>query len=352
MEGVKQMDLARTIVEFVVELGIREIKTDPRRSIRKLVDMGAHFAKGHFQKQFFRMAQNTLKNESSPYYAWVQGMAENVDHHTLTTLGINLGWESWTIGAKQIRALEANQGFNIPWSLTFYVNSQHDAMSQAAYRRLIAEGKSLGIFSYVFFIETEATALETIYELIPQEPNCAFILFLEPQAVTPQVVDQLSACHNLAVSLNSRAVGWETSAQLLARAGCICGIHYDYCSQEDVRHIVSGEWLQKALPSAFAICIAADDCPLENSSAVYTYVKATRNGPPYPIMLLDYYADSLYVDQIISDSPCFLGILADGTAIKYANNHRQSTGQTLEKVGLTEILKQHYRKENSVTSSQ
>ena len=93
----------RMLVEGVIDRSLRAIRDDPRRGLRKLVDMGADCATGRLQKRFLRMAQDMLENEDSPYYDMVVSAAEAVDHHKIKTFGINFGWNCLTVGAGQIR---------------------------------------------------------------------------------------------------------------------------------------------------------------------------------------------------------------------------------------------------------
>ena len=99
--------LTRTITESVVDRCIREIEEDPKRSVRKLVDLGRQLARGRFQRQYLDLTQKMLEDEESPYYTLVRNVVRKADHDAIKTFGINLGLGSWTNGARIIRALEA-----------------------------------------------------------------------------------------------------------------------------------------------------------------------------------------------------------------------------------------------------
>ena len=57
--------LTRTITESVVDRCIREIEEDPKRSVRKLVDLGRQLARGRFQRQYLDLTQKMLEDEES-----------------------------------------------------------------------------------------------------------------------------------------------------------------------------------------------------------------------------------------------------------------------------------------------
>lgn len=102
------------MAESIVRRSFFEIKKDPKRAIRKLVDIGQETAGGRLQQKFMAMAQQLLKKDDSPYYLLIQNTIKQVDEERLLTFGMNLGWNSFTQGAKQIRSNEEKLGFNIP----------------------------------------------------------------------------------------------------------------------------------------------------------------------------------------------------------------------------------------------
>lgn len=82
----------RVMVKTIVKKAIRDIKIDPERTIRNLVDMALQFADSQFQKQFYSSAQHLLSNEQSGYYGLVKDSVSKVEEDTLLTFCMNLGY--------------------------------------------------------------------------------------------------------------------------------------------------------------------------------------------------------------------------------------------------------------------
>lgn len=97
---MENQSVIKAAIQSAVSKGIRDIRRDPNRSIRKLVDLGMQFGKGSNQKSFFTDAQSALKNRRSAYYPLVTSLIRNVDEQTLQTLGLNVGYMSWNYGRK------------------------------------------------------------------------------------------------------------------------------------------------------------------------------------------------------------------------------------------------------------
>ena len=107
----------KVVIETIVKKTLDEMRRSPELSIRRLVDMALDHSIGRFQKNFFEAAQAMLEDDLSPYYDLIQEVADNVSRDKLVRFGMNLGYNSCTMGANTIRIIEAAEKFNVPWSV-------------------------------------------------------------------------------------------------------------------------------------------------------------------------------------------------------------------------------------------
>lgn len=331
----------RVLVETVIDSSLRSLTDDPKRSLRKLVDLGESCAAGRLQKRFLRMAQDMLEKEDSPYYDMVCSAVETVDHSKLKTFGMNFGWNCLTVGAKQIRAYEQEHRHNVPWELTLHIGSRNSDLKACDYRELICQAKALGIYSYFLFPEEEGVALETAFSLVNAEKDCDFMLFLPRGTAAAQYADRLRQPDNLMIAVDSSGAGWTESALCLRGNGCLYAIYRQYASGKDVEDIVSGQWAQRILPYAgiAALCVAGADCSMGRSRKVYRYALDSRLQQRYPMLIIDLYLDSLATDICISDGGCFVGILPDGGITEYCEGHERGTRDSVRAAPLAELLR-------------
>ncbi|MBQ8401413.1 MAG: hypothetical protein IJX14_05735, partial [Clostridia bacterium] len=172
-------DVRRVLIESMIRRTLDDMKENPGRGTRNLIDLGMNFAKGRFQQQFFHEAQEMLENESSAYYPMVQDIVTHVDNDRLLTFGMNIGYNSCTIGAKTIRQIEAEKRFDVPWALTLETNG----WSAGQLDSVIAQGEVLGIHTWQLF--TGESPLRHL-PVISSHENSAFILFMRPQTISRQ----------------------------------------------------------------------------------------------------------------------------------------------------------------------
>ncbi len=319
--------LTKTTLESVVDNGLRELAGDTDRSLRKLVDLGRMCAKGRFQKHFFGLMDTMLsREERSPYYDLVRALVRTVDHQALRTFGINIGWESWTVGASRIRAYERERGYNIPWSLTFTLDGGGpEAMAEADYRRVLSEAKAKGICTFFCFVGRRWEALNLALDLAGGAPECAFLLFLPPELVDAGAVSGLKRRPNILTLLDTSRPGWADAARRLEGEGRFYGFFRPYAGGEAVEDICSGRWAEGLLghTGAIAMTVAAEDCPLRDRARVRDWALAARTEQRYPLVPMDFYPDILLVDGIVSDGEWrYLGCRADGTATVYREGER------------------------------
>ena len=110
-----EQSVNRIMVNTIVKKAIHDLKSDPERTVRNLIDMALKFADSRFQQQFYSGAQSLLTNEKSAYYDLVKDTVVQVNEETLLTFGMNLGYNGLYEGSKKIRS---EQNYNIPWTVS------------------------------------------------------------------------------------------------------------------------------------------------------------------------------------------------------------------------------------------
>ena len=219
---------SRTLIELAVKRALKSIEDDPKRSIRNMVDLGAYFSGGRFQKRFLEKIQVMLKNEKSAYYKLVQDTVSNVAHERLLTFGMNLGYNSCTYGAKRIRELEAAEGHNIPWAISVDIGSHGLQKTFNRYASLVDEGEELGIYTWLFFMEEER---QGIWSLIEEHPDSAFVLFCESYILTTDFMNRVSEFNNVMLMVEYHASASEICMQLRNRH-LLYGVYYRYSAED------------------------------------------------------------------------------------------------------------------------
>lgn len=294
---MEQKEMMRMIVSAVAEQAIREIDADPRRGLRKMVDLGRELANGPSQQGFFRLTQAMLADPDSPYYALLGRTVRQTRREALREFAVNLGWNCWTVGAQRLRQREAAGAYQIPWALTLLLDGTEDG---AALRNLLEEGQELGCFGTICFAEHPAGA-QTAFALAQAAPENAFALFAPP-AVWDEAMTAQAAAHLNVMGSVETAEGFAQAADRLCQAGCLYGAHRFYRDEADVQEILSGAWIERMQAHAglTMTAVAAPDCPPGYAQRVGQYMLACRTAQRYSILPIDFFADERRVNRIVS----------------------------------------------------
>lgn len=332
--------LTNIILDIAIDKGLKEIRVNSKRGIRNLVDLGAHFAKGRFQVDFYKMAQRMLEFEDSSYYDLIFKTVNNVNNNILKEFGINIGLNSWTYGANTIRNFEKDNGYNIPWTIIFdFVTPTKNPMELLDLLDIITQGKEVGIYTYMIFIDKDFNGKEDLFKVINDNSDCAFLLFGTPNSIVERDIVRIKECNNLSISIYMDNIDEEflSIIGLLKENKCLYGI-YNYYKDENVDEILSNNWIEKVikLNCTYAFLISSNDCNKQNIKKVSSYIRETKTNQKYPIFLMDFFEDIKYVDGIISVEPCFVGFLYDGRVI--LNDADNYSELSFKKVNLKEIL--------------
>lgn len=289
--------IARTLIQTVVRQKLNAIKSDPERSLRNLVDMGLSFAVGGEQKRFLQQAQHALQDENSAYYRIIYDMALHVDTEHLMGFGMNLGYNSLTAGARTIRRLESECGYDIPWCLTLAIDRKGYTAHESDYTNLIEQGKRLGIYTYLIIAPELPVGLFT---LLRQQKDCAFLLFTSPDELTGDVIDIMAQLYHVMPVIRF-GDGAEAVCDAMRRREMLYSVFLPYHPEELESISGDGDVLDTEQFHAPLTIFMSYTAPEKGqSSPFYRRIIAARNDLHTQTIPVDLWEDLRYVDGALS----------------------------------------------------
>ena len=310
-----ESSISKILVGSIVKRTLKEMKENPDRGIRNLVDMALQFSDGRFQEDFFTTAQAMLQNENSAYYHLVREVVTHADTDRLYTFGMNLGYNGCTVGAQRIRENEEKLGCNIPWTVPIQVSTDNFADKEPKYQAAIRSGENLGIYSWMLFCGSQP---KCVLPLVKTHPDSAFCLFCEPEGLTSEFLDEAGESYNLMLVIRYD----EDAGELYSRLrdlGLLYSAWFSY-GQKDLQSIVNGDlfYSVQQFSPAFTVLLPEQGCPDAISRLVYQTVRQARKEQRYHTMLWDLKGDNSTVDHIISDDVCCVLFDTDGNLCNWS----------------------------------
>ena len=328
------------LIETVVRRTLMDIKDNPDRTIRNLIDMALHFAEGKFEQDFFSGARRMLDDDRSAYYALGRDIAMHVDMENLVRFGMNVGYNGCVVGAKRIRETEAAKHFNIPWSLTLMIDPKRFDKLSDRYHDVIHQANDLGI--HTFLIRTNAH-MQKLLPLAKAHLDSAFILFCGAEDVTEDLISEIQSMHHLMIAVRLSDKADEACARLQS-AKRLYALDVPY-GEEEAHGIASGELLNtaQALHPAFVLFTPKSSCPANLSERVYAGIRQAREMQQYATIPLDTVHDFSVIDSIISNEPSSACFDENGVLWTSADQSKRQTKSLFESP-LSDILRNVFPK--------
>lgn len=301
--------LPRTLIETLVRKAIHELPKAPKRCMRNLVDMALNFSDGRMQNRFFTKIQQLLRNSNSSYYELIPDVAAAVDTDRILTFALNVGYNSCTVGVKQIRDVEQKQHFSVPWSISLAISGSAYARQEEQYHALIRQGVALGVYAWMLYAQDDPVCA---LKLAAGHPECAFVLHCRPVQVDADLLEAALPVSNLMFAVQ-HTDGVEEACRLLRAQRFLYAVYHIY-EDAQVDAILSGALLRDtaSLHPAFTVFLAGKNCSHQARQAVHRYVSRMRDSQKCPTILWDTVGDSCLVDHVISKSFCLSGFDAQG----------------------------------------
>ena len=194
-----QKDLSRRLIEATVRRALDRGIHAPDRATRNLVDMGLALTRGPVQRQLLTTVQRMLRKPDSAYYALARDALAHVDHERLLQFGVNLGYESCAKGAQRARGRAGRDP--VPWALDLSVDSSIPG-GAVRYPALLREAAALGIHTFLLRPQGDPAA---VLALPPVVEDGAFVLLLDPPAITETALQALADAPNVLVAVRAEA---------------------------------------------------------------------------------------------------------------------------------------------------
>lgn len=320
--GVSRMDvrkLNRGLIELAVSQGIREIRQDPKRGIRRLSDLGEHFASRWFSDNIFLQIHEILKKEDSKYYRLIQNLLDYVDEETIKCFGINLGYNSWTCGVSRMRQQQEDKSVKgkkkqVSWLCEFSYDSGESDPSEKLNKlsEAINRRRQRGVYAYALYPgETFAQNPELVF-LLDRHPDCAFLWFFRESDLTEPQLNVLKKHNNCLYLLPALREDGTPNTEIAGKMRRHKILYSYYHVYEETENGLKDqlEKLQPVMEEEPSVLImkAAPGVSDEYRKKFAREIWDNRKDPTYDTFLIELTEDSRAIDGMIASDNDKTGI--------------------------------------------
>lgn len=309
----------RGLIELAVSQGIREIRQDPERGLRRLSDLGQYFASRRFSDNIFIQIHEILKREDSRYYHLIQSILDHVEEDTIKCFGINLGYNSWIYGVNRIRQqkqeMERKQNpeqkteqkqNSLSWLCELsYDNRKGDPSDRLKKLSGIINHKcQQGVFTYALYPEQTFADSPDLVFLLARHPDCAFLWFFKETDLTNaqlQVLKKHNNCLYLFPAVKEDGTPNPEIAAKMKKHKILYSYYHVYEETESGLEAQLDK-LQPVLQEEPAVLIMKAG-PAVSGEYRKKYARAIwddRQNPGYHTFLIELTEDSRKIDEMIA----------------------------------------------------
>jgi len=304
--------LVRQTINIAVSKAMEDMKSNTKRSLRNLIDLGLLFSQSENQKWFFNAAKKIISNPRNPYNILASRIIAEVDNDTVKKVGLNLGYSSLTYGANKLRNRQESMHCPITWLLLFDISEASPEFFHLI-GNLIHEGQELGIYSYVF-CPHEANDIRAICEIAKQFEECLFIFKVPSDLISEQTAESLGKIHNamISVQVDGADFGRESDRnafRLLKQNRCLYGFHVSY-NEDNMGNVTAPEYIRSAisLGNMFGVYIAENGVSDACRDTVYAFACRERGENGQPLIAMEWFRDMQYISEKILSGDGYMAV--------------------------------------------
>lgn len=326
--------LARAMAETLINKVVIDIKSDPERGLRNIIDLALIVPRGKFSRNLFSIVQRILSDEDSAYYTLVKSVASDVDTEILKKFTFNIGYNSCAYGARLIKSNKKTMGLTAPWSIA--INSAASENDADTIKKLISEGKDLGV--YLYLIYGENCINNYMREIYRENEDCAFILFMDTNDLSD--ISKVEGINNLLISItNSDSKSLIEAADILHRYSKFFAFHIFY-DDENIDRLLTPQELAAAedFTNSFVFYIPKDGCSKEACLKMKSYLRNLRDTQKYAYIPIDLRGDLPEIDNTICEDSYSICFRKDGK-VSTSKGDISSKKYDISQCSLAEIIK-------------
>jgi hypothetical protein len=305
-----QHRLVRQAIDIAVSKAIDDMKSDAKRSIRNLIDLGLLFSKSENQKHFFNAAQEVISNPRNAYHSLAARTIADVNNDTIKKTGLNLGYSSLIYGANKLRKRQEFSDDPLPWLLIFEIyDSGSESFDQM--KQFIAEGRELGIYSYII-CPHKTKDVVTICEVAKCFDDCLFALSVSSALISDRSAGVIGDTHNMMVSVKVSGSDFcskndENVFRMLKQNRCLFGFHTVY-NDANMEQVTSSDYIHSAIGhgNTFGIYIPDEGVSDRCKAAMYEFACGVRGINGQPLIAIEWVQDMQYISERILSGDGYL----------------------------------------------
>lgn len=209
--------LQRKAVGSLIDAVLKKLGKDREEPLLKIVDFAQQFWKNDYPEEKFDQIRAVIKDPNSRTMQLIDHVLNQTDPHVAKITALNLGYEAFFKGTKQIRENRKIYGCNIPWLILFDPTSacnMHCAgcwagtygnkhnLSFEDMDKIVTQGKELGVYLYMLTGGEPLVRKDDILKLAEKHYDVQFAIYTNSTLIDDAFCEKVVKLGNIAFLLS------------------------------------------------------------------------------------------------------------------------------------------------------
>lgn len=263
--------MQRKFIGSIIDGALNKIGKNREGAFLKILDVAEQFWGDEFSKENYEDARNEIKNPDSRWMNMINHVLDEVNPNVAKTTLLNLGYEAFFRGTKQIRKNREIYNCNVPWLILFDPTSacnMHCAgcwsgtygdkhnLSFEDMDKIVTEGKELGVYLYMLTGGEPLVRKKDILRLAEKHYDVEFAIYTNSTLIDEEMCNEVTRLGNILFFLSIEGTPDTNDARrgsghynavmktmdLLKEHGILFGTSICYTSQ-NIEAVTSDEFL-------------------------------------------------------------------------------------------------------------
>ena len=209
--------MQRKFAGTLIDGALSKLSKNREESFLKIVDMAKQFWDDDFSEDMYEKVKNEIKNPNSRWMNMINFALDETHPNVAKTTLLNLGYEAFFRGTKQIRKNREKYGCNIPWLILFDPTSacnMHCAgcwagtygnkhnLSFEDMDKIVTEGKELGVYIYMLTGGEPLVRKNDLIKLAEKHYDVQFAIYTNSTLIDETFCNEVTRVGNIAFLLS------------------------------------------------------------------------------------------------------------------------------------------------------
>ncbi|MGN0568519.1 MAG: radical SAM protein, partial [Acutalibacteraceae bacterium] len=207
----------RKMAGALIDGMINKIDKNREDTFLKIVDMAEQFWGDDYPKESYDMVRNEIKNPDSRWINMIDHVLDNINPNVIKTTFLNLGYEAFFRGTKQIRKNREVYKCNIPWLILFDPTSACNMHCSGCWAgtygnknnlsfddmdKIVTQGKELGVYLYMLTGGEPLVRKDDIIRLAEKHNDAEFAIFTNSTLIDEKLCEEVTRLGNITFLLS------------------------------------------------------------------------------------------------------------------------------------------------------